>query len=144
MTGKNVIPLKTASPLPSFLSGGQNRNDDGRKEYNLTLSEESGSGYSQKVYLIPVSSARILHSTPYFFITLFPTAFYVRSRMTGRYVIPLKNRTHLYRILTTPVLFYHSARHRILPSFKNDRQECNTVENRITLAVILERRAESE
>ena len=61
MTGKNIIPLKNASPLPSFLSGGQNRNDDRRKEYNLTLSEESGSGYSQKVYLIPVSSARILH-----------------------------------------------------------------------------------
>ena len=63
--------------------------------------------------------------------------------MTGRYLIPLKNKTHLYRILTTPVLFYHSARHRILPSFKNDRQECNTVENRITLAVILERSEES-
>ena len=35
------------------------------------------------------------HSTPYFFIIIFPTAFYDRSRMTGRYLIPLKNRTHL-------------------------------------------------
>ena len=35
---------KRNSPLPSFLSGGQNRNDDRRKEYNLTLSEESGIG----------------------------------------------------------------------------------------------------
>ena len=35
--------VKNASPLPSFLSGGQTRNDDGRKEYNMTLSEESGS-----------------------------------------------------------------------------------------------------
>ena len=38
-------PLKKRnSPLPSFLSGGQNRNDDGRKKHNLTLSEESGIG----------------------------------------------------------------------------------------------------
>ncbi|MFR3114839.1 MAG: hypothetical protein ACLTM5_02800 [Dialister sp.] len=35
---------KRNSLSPSFLSGGQNRNDDGRKEYNLTLSEESGIG----------------------------------------------------------------------------------------------------
>ena len=32
------------TPLPSFLSGGQNKNDDRRKEYNMTFSEESGSG----------------------------------------------------------------------------------------------------
>ena len=40
----NTIP-KHNSPLPSFLSGQQNRNDDKRKEYNMTLSEESGIGY---------------------------------------------------------------------------------------------------
>ena len=51
-------------------------------------SEESGIGSSQKVYLTPAFFAQILHSTPYFFITLFPTAFYDRSRMTGRYLIP--------------------------------------------------------
>ena len=32
------------SLVPSFLSGGQIRNDDRRKEYNVTLSEESGIG----------------------------------------------------------------------------------------------------
>ena len=51
----------------------------------------------------------------------------LRSRMTGKYLIPLKNRTHLYQILTTPVLFYHSVRHRLLRPFKNDRQVFNTV-----------------
>ena len=49
---------------------------------------------------------QILHSFPYFFITIFPTAFYDRSRMTGRYLVLLKNV-----ILD-----------RIFPSFKNDRQ----------------------
>ena len=92
----------------------------------MTLNEESGSGY-RKTHLNLATSAWILHSTPYFFITLFPTAFYDRSRMTGKYLIPLKNRTHLYQILITSVLFYHSVRHRILPSFKNDGQVFNTV-----------------
>ena len=33
------------------------------------------------------------HSFPYFFILVFPTAFYDRSRMTGKYLMPLcKNR----------------------------------------------------
>ena len=35
---------KRNSLLPSFLSGGQIRNDDRKKEYNLTLSKESGRG----------------------------------------------------------------------------------------------------
>ena len=89
-------------------------------------SEESGKGH-RKMHLISPTSAWILHSTSYFFIIIFPTAFYDRSRMTGKYLIPLKNRTHLYQILTTPVLFYHSVRHRILPPFKNDGQVFNTV-----------------
>ena len=50
-------------------------------------SEESGIGY-RKTHLISTISAWILHSTPYFFILVFPTAFYDRSRMTGRYLIP--------------------------------------------------------
>ena len=55
-------------------------------------SEESGNGY-RKIHLISPTFAWILHSTPYFFIIIFPTAFYDRSRMTGRYLIPLcKNR----------------------------------------------------
>ena len=33
------------------------------------------------------------HSFPYFFITLFPTVFYDRSRMTGKYLI-LLYKTH--------------------------------------------------
>ena len=69
------------------MSGGQNRNVNKRKEYNMTLSEESGIGY-RKMHLTPVFFARILHSTSYFFIILFPTAFCDRSRMTGRYLIP--------------------------------------------------------
>ena len=36
---------------------------------------------------------QILHSFPYFFLTIFPTAFYDRSRMTGRYLIPFY-KTH--------------------------------------------------
>ena len=40
------------------------------------------------MYLISPTSAWILHSTPYFFILVFPTAFYDRSRMTGRYLVP--------------------------------------------------------
>ncbi len=47
------------SLLPSFLSGEQNRNDDRRKKYNLTLSEESGSGY-RKTHLNLATSAQIL------------------------------------------------------------------------------------
>ena len=38
---------------------------------------------------------QILHSFPYFFITLFPIAFYHRSRMTGRYLIPLCKKLFL-------------------------------------------------
>ncbi len=49
-------------------------------------SEESGIGY-RKIHLILTFFAWILHSTPYFFITLFPTAFFLRSRMTGRYLL---------------------------------------------------------
>ena len=57
-----------------------------RKEHTMTLSEESGIGY-RNMHLIPTFFAQILHSTPYFFILVFPTAFYDRSRMTGRYLI---------------------------------------------------------
>ena len=63
-----------------------------RKEYTMTLSEESGIGESQNAYLTPVSFAWILHSTPYFFILVFPTAFYDRSRMTGRYLVTFRKK----------------------------------------------------
>ncbi len=42
-TGQNIIEKQKAL-LPSFLSSGQNRNDNKRKEYDMTLSEESGIG----------------------------------------------------------------------------------------------------
>ena len=62
------------------------------KKQIVMSSEESGSGY-RKTNLISPTSAWILHSTPYFFILVFPTAFYDRSRMTGRYLMPFcKNR----------------------------------------------------
>ena len=65
----------------------------------MTLSEESGIGY-RKMHLTPVFFARILHSTSYFFIIVFPTAFYDRSRMTGRYLILVcKNRFLVLLIL---------------------------------------------
>ena len=35
------------------------------------------------------------HSTPYFFIIIFPTAFYRRSRMTGRYLLPFCKKLFL-------------------------------------------------
>ncbi len=56
----------------------------------MTNSEESGIGY-RKMHVTPLFFAQILHSTPYFFIFIivFPTAFYDRSRMTGRYLIPV-------------------------------------------------------
>ena len=80
----------------------------------MSVSEKSGSEY-RKTHLIAATSARILtapvgrvwrfthfcsvasllekwftchHSFPYFFITIFPTAFSFRSRMTGSQVIP--------------------------------------------------------
>ena len=49
---------KCNSPLPSFLSSGQNRNVNKRKN-NMTLSEESGIGY-RKTHLISLISARFL------------------------------------------------------------------------------------
>ena len=108
---------KRNSLSPSFLSGIKHTWRKETQKHILTLSEESGIGY-RKTHLIPPTSAWILtapvgrvwrfthfcsvalllekwftchHSTPYFFITLFPTAFSLRSRMTGRYLIPLKN-----------------------------------------------------
>lgn len=57
-----------------------------KEKHNPTLSEESGSGY-RKTHLNLAISAQILHSTPYFFIIVFPTTFFLHSRMTGKYLI---------------------------------------------------------
>ena len=73
--------------------------------------------------------------------------------MTGRYLIPLKNRTHLCLDSSLyPVLFYNAIPNRILRPFKNDRQagfftsfkNDEPVFKRNTPAVILERWTESE
>ena len=65
----------------------------------MANSEESGIGY-RKMHVTPVFFARILHSTSYFFIILFPTAFYHRSRMTGRYLLPKKRNSLLPSFLS--------------------------------------------
>ena len=57
----------------------------------MSVSEESGSEY-RKTHLIAATSARILHSFPYLLITIFPTAFSLRSRMTGGQVIPFSKK----------------------------------------------------
>ena len=62
---------KSNSLVPSFLSGGQNRNGNKRKEYNMTLSEESGIGY-RKMYVTPTFFAR--------FFTLPRTLLFLYSR----------------------------------------------------------------
>ncbi len=100
---------KRNSLLPSFLSGGQIRNDDRRKKHNLTLSEESGSGY-RKTHLISPTSAWILHSPPYFFILLFPTAFYDRSRMTGKYLLSFCEKLFL-RVCSHLFSFFRFCSH---------------------------------
>ena len=89
------------------------------EKHNLTLSEESGIGESQEAYLTPVSFAWILHSTSYFFIILFPTAFYDRSRITGRYLVPFYKKrfsfcSHYFRsyiFAHTYFLFLHVCSH---------------------------------
>ena len=73
-------------------------------------SEESGIGY-RKTHLISPTSAWILTAPVSrvwrltlprtFFITIFPTAFYDRSRMTGKYLLPFCKKpfyvlTHSY------------------------------------------------
>ena len=58
------------------------------------------------MHLILTFFAQILHSTPYFFILLFPTAFYLRSRMTGKYLLPFcKNRLFVSATLISILLF---------------------------------------
>mgnify|MGYP006970255608 FL=1 len=142
---------KRNSPLPSFLSGRQIRNDNRRKEYNMTLSEESGIGY-RKTHLTPTFFAQILHSTPYFFILLFPTAFYDRSRMTGSFLIPFCKKLFYLSAHTCPFrqpAGWHFPRqagaayvyYSFLLRQKVIQYHTGT---QFTRAVILERRAESE
>ena len=58
------------------------------------------------MHLTPTFFAQILHSFPYFFILVFPTAFYLRSRMTGRYLVPFcKNRLFVSATLISILCF---------------------------------------
>ncbi len=97
-----TVSRRFNSLLPSFLSGGKHEQRTEIYKQSMNGSEESGIGY-RKIHLTPVFFARFFTLPRTFFITIFPTAFYDRSRMTGRYLIPLKNRTHFCRILTDPV-----------------------------------------
>ena len=64
-----------------------------RREVPSLRGDRSQECVHRSEYLNLVSFAWILHSIPYFFTTLFPTTFSLRSRMTGRYLIPFcKNR----------------------------------------------------
>ncbi len=97
-----------------------------RKEYTMTLSEESGIG-AYLLMLAPsdgfaatlakakrlthfYSVALLLekwfachHSFPYFFITIFPTAFSFRSRMTGKYLISFcKKLLFIFLLILAP------------------------------------------
>ena len=59
------------------------------------------------------------HSTPYFFIILFPTAFYNSSRMTGRYLILFCKKPFYASAHTRP---FHRFRFLFSP-FKISRQK---------------------
>ena len=101
----------------------------------MSVSEESGSEY-RKTHLILVSFAGFLplplvgygvsltfaaslcslekwftchHSFPYFFITIFPTAFSFRSRITGRYLVPFRKKLFYVSAHTCP--FWRLRRH---------------------------------
>ena len=63
---------------------------------------------------------QILHSFPYFFITLFPTYFYDRSRMTGRYLIPFYKKLFYVSAHTCP--FRRLRRH--LPRSRGRLKTC--------------------
>ena len=149
MTGRYLIPFKKRNSLvPSFLSGGQNRNDDRRKNIIWLLAKNPALVNRNRVvnsctfcldsslypvlfyYCIPDRifpsfendrqvfstvekqnpplpnshhsrwSGMASNSAPYFFISLFPTAFYDGLRMTGRYLIPFCIKSPFTVLLT--------------------------------------------
>ena len=67
----------------------------------MSVSKEFGIEY-RKTHWILATFARILHSSPYFFMILFPTSFSLRSRMTGRYSISFCEKPFLYLLTHTP------------------------------------------
>ena len=130
---------KHNSLLPSFLSGGQNRNDDERKNIMWLLAKNPARDthkcvykYKTRLFSSLVSASpehggkcraceakgaslstqvkickscilcQILHSTPYFFVSLFLTVFFLRSRMTGRYLLPFCKKLFYLSAHTCP------------------------------------------
>ena len=71
----------------------------------MRVSEESGIEY-RKTHWILAISARILHSFPYFFITLFPTAFFLHSKMTGTYLMPFRMKSFSYLLTLAPFVSF--------------------------------------
>ena len=68
----------------------------------MPLSEESGIGY-RKTHLISPNFARFFTLPRTFFITIFPTAFSFRSRMTGSQVIPFcKKLLFVFLLILAP------------------------------------------
>ena len=80
---KVIISFSLASASPEL--GGKCRAKRGDRSQECVHRSE---------YLNLVSFAWILHSIPYFFTTLFPTAFYDHSRMTGRYLLPFRMKSY--------------------------------------------------
>ena len=91
-----TVSRRFNSLLPSFLSGGKHEQRTEIYKQSMNGSEESGIGY-RKIHLTPVFFARFFTLPRTFFITIFPTAFYDRSRMTGRYLMPLC-KSHFFRV----------------------------------------------
>ena len=66
----------------------------------VAFSNPVASLHTQVRTLKSCNLCQILHSTPYFFILVFSTAFYDRSRMTGRYLLPKKRNSPLPSFLS--------------------------------------------
>ena len=93
----------------------------------MSVSEESGSGY-RKTLLIAATSARILHFFPYFLITIFPTAFSFRSRMTGKYLISFCKKLFSYLLI---LIFYSYGSAHTYP-FRRLRRHLSLKAKRLT------------
>ena len=57
-------------------------------DFATTLAKAKRLTHFYSVALLPGKQFTCHHSFPYFFIWLFPTAFYLHLRMTGRYLMP--------------------------------------------------------
>ena len=78
--------------------------------------------------MIAATSARILHFFPYFFITIFPTAFSFRSRMTGKYLISFCKKLFSYLLI---LIFYSYGSAHTYP-FRRLRRHLSLKAKRLT------------